>query len=172
MLDDNDAQYIDFYFGAPQSTAELETLEISQPAFSQVWRLQSQYRGGFWARLESGELVFWQYVPMRLRQLDDRGNLDFGISVTLGDLGEILPDEIERARQAGTLRTFPPTVRYRAYRSDDLETPMVGPVTLQARKIVRNRDGAQCDSMAPQTNVTKTGMLYRTDLFPMLLGYL
>lgn len=172
MHDDNDAQYIDFYFGAPQSTAELETMEISQPSFSQVWRIQSHYREGFWARLESGELVFWQYVPMRLRSLGDRGNLDFGISVTLGDLGEILPEEIERARRAGTLRTIPPTVRYRVYRSDDLESPMVGPITLQARKIVRSRDGAQFDSTAPQANITKTGMLYRTDLFPTLLGYL
>ncbi|CAB3680490.1 DUF1833 family protein [Achromobacter kerstersii] len=172
MLDDIDSQYIDFYFGAPQSMAELETVEISQPSFSQVWRIQSHYREGFWARLESGELVFWQYVPMQLRPLGDRGNLDFGISVTLGDLGEILPDEINRARQAGTLRTIPPTVRYRAYRSDDLESPMVGPITLQAWKITRNRDGAQFDSTAPQANATKTGMLYRTDLFPMLLGYL
>ncbi len=172
MLDDNDAQYIDFYFGAPQSTSELQTLEISQPSFSQVWRIQSHYREGFQARLESGELIFWEYVPMLMRPLGDRGNLDFGISVTLGDLGEILPDEIERARQAGTLRTIPPTVRYRAYRSDDLESPMVGPITLQARKITRNRDGAQFDSTAPQANVTRTGMLYRTDLFPMLMGYL
>jgi len=172
MINANDAQYVDFYFGAPPSVAELQTLEISHPAFSQVWRLQPNYREGFWARLESGELVFWQYVPMRLQPLGDRGNLDFGIAVTLGDLGEILPDEIERARRAGSLRTIPPTVIHRAYRSDDLEVPMVGPISLQARKITRNREGAQFDGTAPQANLTKTGMLYRTDLFRMLLGYL
>lgn len=164
--------YVDFFFGAPQSASELQTLEISQPSFSQVWRLQSHYREGFYARLETGEQVFFQYVPMRLNPLEERANLDFGLTVILGDLGEILPEEIQRARAAGTLRTNPPVVKYRAYRTDNLEAPMFGPVSLEARQIARSEDGAKFNAMAPEANANKTGVLYRSDMFPMLQGFL
>lgn len=172
MPEQSDPQWVDFFFGAPSSAAELPTVEISQPDFSKVWRLQGKYRDGFWARLETGEQVFFQYVPMLLKLLEDRGNLDFGMTITLGDLGEILPEEIRRAREAGSLRTSPPTVVYRSYRSDDLTKPMLGPITLQARPITRSPDGARFDAMAPQANVSKTGRLYRSDEFPMLRGFL
>lgn len=172
MPESNDDQWVDFFFGAPSSTAEVPTLEISQPDFSQVWRVQAKYREGFWARLESGEQVFFQYVPLGLKLLEDRGNLDFGMTVTLGDLGEILPDEIQRARAAGSLRTSPPRVVYRSYRSDDMERPMFGPVVLQARTITRSPEGSQFDATAPQVNVSKTGRVYRSDEFPMLRGFL
>lgn len=165
-------QWVDFFFGAPCGTAELITLEISQPDFSKVWRIQKSYREGLWARIETGEKVLFQYVPMVLKQMEDLGNLDFGVNITLGDLGEILPEEIQRARAAGTLRTSPPQVVYRAYRSDDMERPMFGPVVLQARTITRSPDGAQFDSTAPQANVSKTGRNYRSDEFPMLRGFL
>lgn len=164
--------YVDFFFGAPMSAAEVQTLEISQPSFSQVWRLQSSYRNGFTAKLETGEQVLFQYVPMRLRPLEERADLDFGLTVTLGDLGEILPEEIQRARAAGTLRTNPPVVKYRAYRSDNLAAPMFGPVSLEARQIARSEDGAKFNAMAPEANANKTGVLYRSDVFPMLQGFL
>ncbi len=161
----------DFYFAAPASTAGIETLEISQVSFSQVWYLQFHYRLGLWARLESAERVFFQYVPIRLRKLEETGNLDFGLTVTLGDLGEILPDEIQRAREAGTLRTHRPRVVYRVYSSDGLEAPMVGPIVLEAREISRTNDGAQFNAKAPELNISKTGELYTTDRIPMLLGF-
>lgn len=165
-------KYVDFYFGADQSVAEINTLEISQVSFSQVWRLQNHYRHGLWARLETGERVFWQYVPVAIKALEERGNLDYGIAVTLGDLGEILPDEIERARAAGTMRSDPPTVIQRTYRSDDLEAPMFGPIVLEAREVGRIDIGAQFNATAPELNVSKTGEAYESDRFVMLLGLL
>ncbi|ADP17334.1 hypothetical protein AXYL_04014 [Achromobacter xylosoxidans A8] len=171
-MPDENAIFVDYFFGAPRNAVGLETIEISQPSFSQVWRLQANFRDGLWARVESGELVFFRYVPLLLKLLEDRGTLDFGISVTVGDLGEILPDEIQRARVAGTLRTSPPKVVHRTYRSDNLERPMFGPIVLQAQPITRSRDGAQFDATAPQVNTSKTGVPYRTDLFPMLRGFL
>ncbi|MVW72128.1 DUF1833 family protein [Bordetella sp. 15P40C-2] len=156
-----------FYFDGPASANEIQTLEISHPSFSKVWRVQGKYRSGLWARDEANALQWFDYVPLALRPLEDRGNLDFGLTVTFGDLGEILPDEIERARAAGTMH-IKPTVIYRAYRSDDLAGPMVGPITLEARKLNRQQDGAQFDATAPELNVSKTGELYTLDRFPGL----
>lgn len=166
------SQYVDFYLGSSTAEIELHTLQISQVSFSKVYRFQPYYRQGLWLRDESSEKQFFEWMPMRLEPLGDRGNLDFGLSVTFGDLGEILPDEIERARSAGTLLKKPAVVVYRIYRSGNLEAPMYGPITLQAKTINRTSEGAQFEAKAPHLNVNKTGMLYRTDLFPMLLGYL
>ncbi|EJO27462.1 hypothetical protein QWC_31726, partial [Achromobacter marplatensis] len=62
--------------------------------------------------------------------------------------------------------------KYRAYRNDDLEAPMFGPVSLQARQIARTGEGAKFNATAPEANANKTGVLYRSDLFPMLQGFL
>lgn len=156
-----------FYFGGPTSAAEIQTLEISHPSFSRVWRVQGKYRTGLWARDENGAQQWFDYVPLALRPMEDRGNLDFGLTVSFGDLGDILPDEIERARAAGTMH-IKPAVVCRAYRSDDLSGPMVGPVSLESRKINRRKDGAQFDATAPELNVSKTGELYTLDRFPGL----
>lgn len=164
--------YVDFFLAADRAVAEIQTLEIRQVSFSRVWRLQFHYRNGLTAALETGAIAEFQYVPMSIQPLEDRGTLDFGLGVTLGDLGDILPDEIERARAAETLRTHPPQVIYRVYRSDDLSRPMLGPVDLEAREIGRTRDGAKFNATAPELNVTKTGEPYTTDRFPMLLGVL
>lgn len=166
------SQYVDFYLGASQSVFELHTLQISQVSFSKVYRFQPYYREGLWLREEDGQQQFYQWMPLRLEALEDRGNLDFGLSITVGDLGEVLPDEIQRARDAGTLVTDPAVVRYRIYRSDNLDSVMYGPITLQAKTITRTEQGAQFDAKAPQVNATKTGMIYRTDLIPTLLGFL
>ena len=171
-MPDVDEKYVDFFFGAAPSTSEVQTIEISQPSFSQIWRLQSHYREGLTVRLETGEEATFIYVPMRLKPLEERADLDFGLTVILGDLGEILPDEIQRARAEGTLRTNPPLVKYRAYRSDNLASPMFGPVSLQAKQIARSEEGAKFNATAPQANVNKTGILYRSDVYPMLQGFL
>ncbi|OZI74590.1 DUF1833 family protein [Bordetella genomosp. 12] len=171
-MPDVDSRYLDFFLAGDSGVAEIHTLEISQPSFSQVWRLQCHYRKGLTTKLESGQEVDWIYLPMRLRPLEERGNLDFGLSVTLGDTGDILPDEIQRAREAGTLRASPPRVVYRIYRSDDLDHPMYGPITLEAREIGRTREGAQFNALAPELNVSKTGEQYSTDRFEGLLGLL
>jgi hypothetical protein len=155
-----------FYFDGPASAAPIQTLEISHPSFSQVWRVQGMYRQGLWARDEHGEQQWFEFVPVALRPLEDRGNLDFGLAVTFGDLGDILPDEIERARAADTMH-IKPTVIYRTYRSDDLSAPMVGPVKLEAREINR-QNGAQFDAKAPELNISKTGERYTVDRFPGL----
>jgi len=171
-MPDASSEYTDFYLRNSEGAWPLHTLQVNQVSFSKEYRFQPYYREGLWLRDESGQQQYYQWMPLKLDSLSDRANLDFGLSVTLGDLGEFLPDEIQRARDAGTLVTDPAVVRYRIYRSNNLEAPMYGPITLQAKTIARTVQGAQFDAKAPQINATKTGMIYRTDLFPTLLGFL
>ncbi len=169
-MPDFDADYVSFFFDSPSSVPELETLEISHPSFSKTYWLVRNSTFGLGAKLESGAPVYYDYCPMSLRPLADRGTLDYGIATVLGNYDEI-SDEIERARAAGTLGTRP-TIRYRSYRGDKLGKPMLGPVTLQAQAITTSHEGASFDAVAPSLNVTKTGEPYSVDRFPMLLGFL
>lgn len=166
------ALYTDFYLGDTGSVSPLYTLEISQPSFSRVYRFQPHYRAGLVLTTEDGELRQFDWMPMRLQEMAARADLDFGLSVTFGDLGEVLPEEIARARAAGTLRTHPAQVVYRVYRSDVLSEPMYGPIHLEAPTITRGQDGSQFEARPRRLNDSRTGILYRTDLYPALLGFL
>ncbi len=163
--------YLGFFLDAPRSVIEFETLEISHPAFSQIYYVVRNRRTGLRARLETGVEVDFVYVPMRIRAISQRADLDFGLSVEFGDLGTIIPDEIDRVRDADALDVRP-TVNYRTYRSDNLSTPMFGPLRLEVRSIPRSRDGASFEAGAPSLNLTRTGEVYSTTRFPMLRGYL
>ena len=169
-MNEVDADYVSFLLDSPSSVPELETLEFSHPSFTKSYLLVRNAVGGLGAKLETGLPAFFEYCPMILRPMADRGTLDYGISVTLGNYEEI-SDEIARAREAGTL-SIRPTVKYRSYRGDQLNKPMFGPITLQAQSISIGASGAVFDAGAPSLNLVRTGERYSVDRFPMLLGFL
>jgi Domain of unknown function (DUF1833) len=65
-----------------------------------------------------------------------------------------------------------PIVLYRTYRSDDLTTPLYGPITFQAQTITFKKDGATLACSAPRLNQTSTGEIYDLTRFPMLNGFI
>lgn len=171
MTGPRDPDYVSFFFDSPSSVPPLDTLEISHPAFSRVYRLVRNAPFGLDAKLEDGTDVHFEYCPLRIRDSGERSTLDYGLSVDLGDLGEIIPDELERARAADQMR-IRPTVKYRVYRGDKLDKPMLGPIRLEAPQISRTREGASFDAVAPSLNLNRTGEFYTVDRFPMLLAFL
>lgn len=159
---------VSFFLNARKSVTQYETLELSHPSFSRDFYLV-RARANLTATLETGEVVVFERIPMRIRRLASRADLDYGIGVDLGDLGELIPDEIDRARAAGTLG-IKPTVISRVYRSDDLTSPMFGPIRLEAKDISMTRVGASFEAGAPSLNLTRTGERQTTDRFVMLRG--
>lgn len=164
----------EYFFSASRSVSRIEGLAISHPSFSMdrfivrnpnPW-MQRQVLGH-----GDGTVQEYEYLPLRLKPKDSRGDLDFGMRVDLGDLGEIIPDELQRVIDAGTSH-IRPTVIYRAWRSDKLNAPMIGPIVMQADEITRTRDGASFDAIAPYLNLTRTGEAYTLERFPMLRGFL
>lgn len=166
-----DADYAAYFLGSPSSVAQIETLEINHPAFSRVFRVQHTVTAGVAAGLETGGGVWWDYYPLQIRRLAARANLDTGLSVTLGDLGDVIPAEMERVRLSSFARVAP-TVRFRTYRSDDLSRPLYGPLTLEAGPISTKREGATFEARAPRLALGRTGECYTFDRFPALRGTL
>lgn len=167
--------YTDFFLNSRADAVQLELLEISHPAFTQSYRFVRNARDGVTVDLPlDGDTAaepdaFFMYFPCRVRPLSASDDLDAAIRLDLGDLGQVLPLELDAVAEAGAFN-IKPAVRYWVYRSDQLDDPIFGPIHLQTGGISHNAEGASLDARAPSLNSNRTGQLYRLETFPMLRG--
>lgn len=164
-------EYVEFFLNAKAELIQFECIEISHPDFSQVFRFVRNNTSGLTTNLEDTSEVTWDYCPVKISQNELTDDLDYGITLEFGDLGEILPDEIDLVTAADGFLTKP-KLKYRTYRSDDLTTVMFGPLELEITEFAFNRTGATFEAKAPSLNIHRTGEIYTIDRFPMLRGFL
>lgn len=163
--------FTEYFLNSGVSVVQLDLLEISHPAFSQTYRLVRNAVQGVTVTLETSAEETFTYLPMRLTDLGSQDDLDQSLRIDLGDLGELLPQELDLVASAGKFGTRP-VILYRTYRSDDLTAPLMGPISLEVTNIGFSREGASLEARAASLNVNRTGLLYRLDQFPMLRGFL
>ncbi|MBU0801716.1 MAG: DUF1833 domain-containing protein [Alphaproteobacteria bacterium] len=163
--------YAEFFLKSKSSVVQLETLEISHPDFTKVYRIVRNAVQGVTVALENSSLATFDYYPLKIENAGIRNDLDQSITINLGDLGEVLPKELDEVSSNNGFSTKP-TVVYRTYRSDDLSRPLFGPVVLEVTTFAFNREGSSFEAKAPSLNITKTGEVYKIDRFPMLRGFL
>jgi len=171
MLTDNRAE---FFLNSNSNIVQYETIQIHHPNFSQQYWIVRNNTAGLTARLEPdypgySTLITFTYYPLRISLNETRDNLDYGLTVEMGDLGEILPLEVENISQADGFATKP-TFQYRTFRSDDLEQPLFGPIFLEIENFTFDKLGVTFDVVAPKFNRRGTGLLYRIIDIPMLRG--
>jgi hypothetical protein len=162
--------YNQFFLSSPASTVQLETLEISHPSFTQTYRVVRNSIDGITATLENGSSATFAYYPLQIESVGLREDLDYGLSINLGDLGEVLPTELDRVSSDDAF-DVKPSVIYRTFRSDDLSSPLFGPLTLEVTAFSFNREGSTFEAMAPSLNINGTGEVYSIDRFPMLRSF-
>ena len=163
--------YAEFFLKSKSSVVQLETLEISHPDFTKVYRIVRNAVQGVSVSLENGSIQSFDYYPLKIENAGIRNDLDQSITINLGDLGEVLPKELDEVSSNNGF-SVKPTVVYRTYRSDDLSRPLFGPVLLEVTTFAFNREGSSFEAKAPSLNITKTGEIYKIDRFPMLRGFL
>jgi len=163
--------YAEFFLNSKSSVVQLETLEISHPNFTKVYRVVRNAVQGVTVKLETGQRADFTYYPLKIENNGTRDDLDQSFTINLGDLGEVLPRELDEV-SANDGYGIKPTVIYRTYRSDDLSRPLFGPVVLEVETFAFNREGSTFEAKAPSLNVNKTGEIYKLDRFPMLRGFL
>jgi hypothetical protein len=164
------SNYSEFFLNSKSSVVRLETLEISHPNFTKTYRVVRNSVAGLTAKLETGETVTFDYYPLRITSSGSRDDLDASIRIDLGDLGEILPTELDNVSSANGFSTKP-VVKYREYRSDDLNNVLNGPIVLQVTTFSFKREGSSFEAKAPSLNVNRTGEIYDFERFPMLRGF-
>lgn len=163
--------YAEFFLKSNSNVIQLELLEISHPNFTKTYRVVRNAIKGVAVTLETGAIEAFEFYPLKIENAGVRDDLDQSITITLGDLGEVLPKELDEITSANGF-DVKPIVTYRTYRSDDLTQPMYGPVLLEVTTFTFNREGSNFEAQAPSLNVNKTGELYKMARFPMLRGFL
>ena len=163
--------YTEFFLNSPGRIIQFECLEISHPDFTQTYRVVRNHNDGITVTHEDTNSFFYRYYPLKIASLGARGDLDQGLQIVLGDLGEVLPQEIDAISDADGF-LVKPVVKYRTYRSDALTVPLYGPLTLEVTTFSFTRIDSSFEAKAPQLNINKTGELYELDRFPMLRGLL
>lgn len=163
--------YTEFFLKSRSNVVQLELLEISHPDFTQVYRIVRNAAAGVTVTLETAVVAEFDYYPCRITSLGNRDDLDQAFRIDLGDLGEVLPLELDAVAEADGFATKP-EVLYRTYRSDDLTQPLFGPLELEVQTFAFKAEGASFVARAPQLNEDTTGELYKLDRFPMLRGFL
>ena len=159
-----------FFLTAKRETMNVETIEFSHSAFSQTYRRNRQVGDGIDVLLETGQPATFDYYPMTITELSDQADLDTGIRIDFGDLGEVLPRELDRVKAADA-SSEKPQIIYRTYRSDDWSSPLIGPLYLEATTFSFQREGASFEASAPYVNKNKTGETYNLTRFFTLRGF-
>jgi hypothetical protein len=164
----------EFYLNTRSDIWEAELIEISHPNFTQTYRIARNVEAGadsITVDLSGAETgVEFTYYPIHVQPAGARDDLDASIRLDVGDLGELVPGEIDAVASAGGFMTKP-ALRYWTYRSDILTEPMYGPLTLEIPQIALNDRGCSIDARAPQLNATKTGERWTLARVQMLLGF-
>lgn len=163
--------YSEFFLNSQSSIVQLDCLEISHSAFAQTYYVVRNATRGVTVTHEDATVHTYDYYPFRASLTGPRDDLDHILRIEFGDLGEILPAEIDAIRSGDAFDEYP-VVRYRTYKSDTLNTVLYGPLLLQVQNFAFKRDGAVFEAKAPSLNVRRTGELYKIARFPMLRGLL
>ena len=132
--------YVSFFLNASSDVAELETLEISHPSFTKTYYIVRNATNGLTATIETSAVIDFQFYPLEITPSKSSNDLDQSITVNIGDVGQVLPTELDAVATADTFK-IKPTVKYRLFRSDDLSGPMLGPIILQVESFSFARQG-------------------------------
>lgn len=161
----------DFYLNSNSDVVQFETIEISHPNFTRSYFFVRNNTAGLTATLETAASQVFEYYPMSITENGSSNDLDYSLNVELGDLGEVLPLEINAIAVANGL-FVEPIVVYRTFRSDDLSSPMIGPINLKLKSFASNKVGSVFEAKADNANSQRTGELYTASRFPMLRAFL
>lgn len=165
------SDYSEFFLNSRSNIVQLECLEISHPNFTQTYRLVRNATNGISVTYEDGITYAHSYYPLSIVSIGSRGDLDQGFKISFGDLGEVLPKEIDSVSSANRF-DVKPVVKYRTFRSDRLNTVLYGPLVLEIKSFAFTRDGSTFEARAPTLNNNVTGELYKLDRFTGLRGFL
>ena len=165
------SKYTEFFLNSPSNVVQLELIEISHSAFSKIYRIVRNNTSGVTVKLETGSYATFDYYPLKITPISQQDDLDQILKIELGDLGEIIPVELDAVHAANKYNEKPVLI-YRTYRSDDLEEILFGPINLEVKSFAFTKNGAAFEAIAPSLNINKTGEFYTIDRFPTLKGFL
>lgn len=165
------SNYSEFFLNSSSRVVELELIQLSHPNFSKVYYLVRNAINGVTVTHEDTTVHTYEYYPMQLTYKGDRDDLDQGVDLGFGDVGEVLALELDAVYAADGFEVKP-VAKVRTYRSDDLTAPLAGPFSYQVDNIAFAKEGATLEAGAQRLNQTSTGENFNVDRFKSLRGFL
>ena len=166
-----DSEYSAFFLNSASSVIEYETIEISHTDFTQSYWIVRNNVNGLTATDETSTSRTFVFYPLKVEFSEDRNDMDYSLRIDIGDVGEVLPSELDSIATADGWGEKP-VLKYRTFRSDDLTQPLFGPITLEIGQLTFNATGCSFEAKAPAVTLTKCGERYTLDRFPGLRGCL
>ncbi|EOQ68830.1 DUF1833 family protein [Acinetobacter pittii] len=165
-----DNEYAKFFLNRKVDIYQLECIELSHPSFLNTYRVVRNNDQGVYVQHKEGSgQVFYEYLPMSIQRSGMLGDLDQTLTVSISGLGDVLPDEFERVIE-GQYSDVKPTVNYRLYSSDSLNTPIHYLLGLKLSGISMNHKAVTFKAESPRLNTAKTGDIFALDRFSGLKG--
>lgn len=165
-----DNEYAKFFLNRKVDIYQLECIELSHPSFSNTYRVvRNDDRGVYVQHSVGSGQIFYEYLPVSIQRSGMLGDLDQTLTVSISGLGDVLPDEFERVIE-GQYSDVKPTVNYRLYSSDNLNTPIHYLLGLQLSGVSMNHKAVTFKAESPRLNTSKTGDIFSLDRFSGLKG--
>lgn len=149
----------------------LECIEISHPSFSQVYRYVRNHTKGVTVVHEDGVSAHYEYASLKLQRGKSNEKLSQTITVTVGDVGLIIPKEIDRLYNSPH-ELDRPILTYRSYLLSNLNEPFE---TARGLKIIENTpqaQGAVFTATQRTLNDKPSGRVFTLDKWKALRGFL
>lgn len=147
----------------------IKCIEITHPKWTSVLRFVTNSNFNINVKHEDGQS--FEYVPSNLTitKSSESGNLDQGLSVKVGDVGELIPECIDAFIYDEDIVL--PTASYREYFIGRYESPVVVSRGLDVEGVTRDDQGSDCEVVAPRLNDNGNGEVYDVSTDPGLAGF-
>jgi hypothetical protein len=159
----------EYYLDSSPSVKLLECIEIKHSLWPVSLRYVTNNAYGMTVKHEDGETAVYEYMPLQIRRGNTADNLDQTLSITVGDLGEVVPKLLKIIGDADSEER--PQVTYRCYSSSNLDMPIDRQSGLEVEGMSRDPQATTFDAAAQRLNSVGTGRLYTVDEFPGLKGF-
>ena len=158
-----------FFLTETQSNIRIETIELSHPNFSKVFRFQRNcVDEDLLLTDEDGIQQTFQYELFEIKRGVSAADLDQSFSITFADYKDELKNAIEESDHRIAIEFIA-----REWREDNLNEPMRVYETLIIQSVSSDSYGVVTfTAAAEQLNNVKTGDLYTFDAFPLMKGAL
>lgn len=90
------SNFSQFFLNTSSKVVRLDLLEFSHPDFSKLYRIVRNAVAGVSVTLEDTTTGVFAYYPVKLSPTGSNNDLDQSIEVLFGDLGQMLPQELDR----------------------------------------------------------------------------
>lgn len=158
-----------FHLDASPSAAMLELIEISHPLWPKPLRYVTNHADGVTVKHENGLVYNYEFMPVQINKGTNSDDLDQTLKITVGDLGQVVPQLLKIIRDANNFER--PSVVYRAYSSNHLDSPLQVVKGYEVEDRATDHQATTFNAATKRANSTGTGMFYTVDNFPSLKAF-